>query len=209
MAKLNQRAGKRHPLMKPGIIGLRIGAIAALAIALGTAVTPNAPVWAQEQPVAPEANPPGDIPDSQVFIAYASPLGFSLEVPEGWARSDRSDGARFADKYDSVDVSSLAASSAPTTTTVRTNEAAALVKTGHAVKISAIKSMKLPAGNAVLIVYTSNSEPNAVTGKQIRLENNRYLFFKAGKIVTLDLSAPMGADNVDQWKLMSESFHWN
>jgi hypothetical protein len=69
--------------------------------------------------------------------------------------------------------------------------------------------MKLPAGNVVLIVYTSNSEPNAVTNRQIRLENNRYLFFKAGKIVTLDLSAPVGADNVDQWKLMAESFHWN
>ena len=197
--------------MKRRTIGFRIGAIAALATALGGPVTPNAPAtaWAQEQPVAPEANPPGDIPDSQVFITYVSPLGFSLKTPEGWARSDRPDGARFADKYDSVDVSSLAASSAPTAKTVQASEAVALVKTGHAVKISAIKSMKLPAGNVVLIVYTSNSEPNAVTNRQIRLENNRYLFFKAGKIVTLDLSAPVGADNVDQWKLMAESFHWN
>jgi hypothetical protein len=110
--------------MKPGIIGLRIGTIAALAIALGGSATLDAPAaWAQEQPVAPEANPPGDIPDSQVFVAYASPLGFSLKIPEGWARSNRPDGVRFADKYDSVDVSSLPASSAPTVETVRRNEA--------------------------------------------------------------------------------------
>ena len=88
-------------------------------------------------------------------------------------------------------------------------EALALVKTGRAVKIASIKSMKLPAGNVVLIAYTSNSRPNTVTGKQIRLDNNRYLFFNAGQLVSLDLSAPVGADNVDQWKLMSESFHWN
>lgn len=170
---------------------------------------PRSTAWAQEQPIAPETNPPGDIPDSQVFITYTSLLGFSLKVPEGWARSDRADGARFADKYDSVDLSAITVSSAPTVKTVRANEALVLVKTGRAVKIASIKSMKLPAGNVVLIAYTSNSEPNTVTGKQIRLDNNRYLFFNSGQLVSLDLSAPVGADNVDQWKLMSESFHWN
>ena len=164
--------------------------------------------WAQEQPVAPEANPPGDIPDSQVFITYASPLGFSLQVPEGWARSDRADGARFADKYDGVDVSLTTVSGAPTVKTVQQSEAPELVRTGHAVKIVSVKSVKLPAGDGVVIAYTSNSAPNAVTNKQIRLENNRYFYFSAGRLVTLDLSAPAGADNVDQWKLMSESFHW-
>ena len=51
-----------------------------------------------EQPLKPERNPPGDIPDNQVFIDYVSPLGFSLKVPEGWARRDTPDGASFADK---------------------------------------------------------------------------------------------------------------
>ena len=39
-----------------------------------------------ETPLAPEVNPPGDIPDSQAFILFKSPDGFSLKVPEGWAR---------------------------------------------------------------------------------------------------------------------------
>ena len=71
------------------------------------------------------------------------------------------------------------------------------------------RAKKLPAGNVVLIAYTSNSEPNIVTGKQIRLENNRYLFFYAGRLVTLDLSAPVGADNVDPWRTITNSFTWH
>ncbi len=178
------------------------------AIACLTLVLAFASAMAQEQPVAPEANPPGDIPDSQVFVAYTSQLGFLLSVPEGWARTDRADGAQFADKYDTVDISVASAPNQPTVQTVRASDVGVLEKTGRAVKIVSVKSVTLPAGKAVLIRYASNSAPNTVTGKQIRLENDRYLFFKAGRLATLDLSAPAGADNVDQWKLMSESFRW-
>ena len=59
------------------------------------------------------------------------------------------------------------------------------------------------------IVYTSDSEPNAVTDKQIRLENNCYLFEQAGREAALTFSAPAGADNADQWQLMARSFRWN
>src|SRR5262249_27554919 len=91
---------------------------------------------AQEQPVAPEVNPPGDIPDSQVFVAYTSPAGFSIKVPEGWARTERSDGAHFADKYGSVDIAVAPTPGAPTAQTVRKKEAAVLQKTGRAVRIA-------------------------------------------------------------------------
>lgn len=174
-----------------------------------TLVPMSSPATAQEQPVATEKNPPGDIPDSQVFILYRSSLGFSLKIPEGWARTDRTDGAAFVDKYDTVDVSVASAAVAPTAESAANNEAVALTKSARAVKVSAVEDVRLPAGPAVLIVYTSNSAPNAVTNKQIRLENNRYLYYHAGKLATLDLSAPAGADNVDQWKLMSDSFRWN
>ncbi|HQT96214.1 MAG TPA: hypothetical protein PK435_16435, partial [Thermoanaerobaculaceae bacterium] len=150
----------------------------------------------------------GDIPDSQVFVAYHSPLGFSLKVPEGWARTDRGDGAMFADKYNALDVALSSASAAPTTTSVTDHEAALLVTTGRAVKIGAVKSVKLRSGPAILIVYSSNSEPNPVTNRQLRLENNRYLIYRGGKLAAINLSAPLGADNVDQWKLISNSFQW-
>jgi len=181
-------------------------ATSACGLALSLATTGS---LAQEQPAATERNPPGDIPDSQVFILYRSPFGFSLKIPEGWARTDRTDGASFADKYDTVDVSIASAAVAPTAESAASNEVVALMKSARAVKVLAIKDVHLPAGAAVLIVYASNSAPNAVTNKQIRLENNRYLYYHAGKRAILDLSAPAGADNVDQWKLMSDSFHWN
>jgi hypothetical protein len=91
----------------------------------------------------------------------------------------------------------------------KTQQAFELVKTGRAVTIKAIKNVTLPTGPAVLIDFESNSEPNQVTNKQLRLESNRYLMFRNGKLATLDLSAPKGADNVDQWKLIAQSFHWN
>jgi hypothetical protein len=183
---------------------------ALLAVLAGNAVPILVAVAAaQEQPIAPEVNPPGDIPDSQVFVTFSSPAGFSIKIPEGWAMTERPDGARFADKYDSVDVLVAPAASAPTPERVRKEEAAILAKTGRAVRLSAIRRVTLPAGPAVLIVYTSNSEPNAVTDKQIRLENNRYLFYREGREAALSLSAPAGADNADQWQLMANSFRWN
>src|SRR5438128_9462248 len=76
---------------------------------------------AAEAPVAAEKNPPGDIPDSQVFIDYQSPLGFSLKVPEGWSRTDKPGGAVFADKYDSIEISIGSATVAPTAASVEAN----------------------------------------------------------------------------------------
>lgn len=182
----------------------------AFAVTLCLALTGTAmPTLAAEQPVAAEKNPPGDIPDTQVFIDYAAPQGFALKVPEGWARTDRADGASFVDKLDGVVVTISKADAAPTAAAARATYVPELEKTERAVKVTAVKSATLPAGKAVRIVYTSNSEPNAVTSRQVRLENERYLFFNDGKVVTLELYAPKGADNVDQWQLMSKSFRWN
>lgn len=79
---------------------------------------------------------------------------------------------------------------------------------GKAVKVAGVRAVKVSGGNAILISYTSDSEPNAVTNKQVRLENRRYLYFRSGKLAALDLYAPFGADNADQWRMMSQSFRW-
>jgi hypothetical protein len=187
-----------------------VGAVSAAALnpALTLAQAGNAPIPVQQQPVAPETNPPGDIPDSQVFVAYRSPLGFVLQVPEGWARSDLSNGVHFADKYNTIDVT-VSDGAAPTPATLANASLAALKKLDRAVRIADVKNVNLPAGAAVLIEYSSNSEPNPVTNKQIRLENNRYIFASESKAITLDLSAPFGADNIDQWQFMAQHFAWS
>ena len=170
--------------------------------------TANKPVT-QEKPLAPEVNPTGDIPDSQAFVNYVSQAGgYGLDTPEGWARTTNTGDVNFQDKLDGVQVTISNLSTPPTVQSVKANQVAELQKTGRAVTIKDIKQVKLQGEPALLIVYESNSEPDPVTSKQIRLENNSYLFYKNGKLATLRLWAPLGADNVDQWNRMSNSFKW-
>lgn len=161
-----------------------------------------------ETAIAPEKNPPGDIPDSQVFIVYSAD-SYALKVPEGWARTVTGPNVSFASKLDGVSVTLTPAATAPTMDWVKAQYVPDLIKAGRAVKVTAVSAETLPGGPAIRIDYTSNSEPNAVTMKQIRLENARYLFFKSSTLTALDLYAPAGADNVDQWQLMSRSFAWH
>jgi len=166
-------------------------------------------VTSTESAVAPEVNPVGDIPDSQAFVVYESKSGgYSLDVPEGWARSENGANVNFVGKLDGVGVTLTTAASAPTAATARDHEAKDIQQRGRAVQISDVKDVKLPSGPAVLIKFGSNSEPNAVTGKQLRQENETYLYFKNGREAALTLWAPQGADNVDQWQRMSKSFRW-
>ena len=160
-----------------------------------------------EVPVTPEVSPPGDIPDSQVFITYKSPAGFSIKVPEGWARKDDGSITIFANKYDLVALIATDLMSALDMAYAKQTLVPELQK-GRAVTIGKISNVSLKGGPAIKVTYTENSEPNAVTNKQIRLESERYYFSKNGKLVAVYLSAPLGADNVDQWQLMSSSFRW-
>jgi hypothetical protein len=169
----------------------------------------SSPLATPENPLAPETNPLGDIPDSQVFITYvASPGGYSLEVPEGWARSISGSDVRFVDKFDGVSVTLGPAASAPTAASAAQQEVAALAQTERAFTVGDVTDVKLPGGQAVRITATANSDPDPVTGKQVRLEEEIWLFYQNGTVASLQLWAPQGADNVDQWQRMVESFRW-
>jgi hypothetical protein len=187
------------------LVTVSVLATGALGVADAALIGPAA---AQETAVAPEKNPPGDIPDNQAFVQYTSPLGFRIMVPEGWSRVERADGARFSDKYNIIDLAVSKADQSPNAAAAKARGADELKTAGRAVEIKSVKDVKLKSGPAVVIAYASNSDPNPVTNKQIRLERERYLMFKNGTLVSLDLSAPLGADNADQWKLMSNSFQW-
>lgn len=162
-----------------------------------------------EKAVVPEKNPPGDIPDTQAFVRYASAEGgYALEVPEGWARRTNGADVTFINKLDGISVTVTGSSITPSAKTVGTNQAETLKKTGRAVTIKSIKEVTLAHGHAVFMMYESNSEPDPVTDKQVRLENETYIFYRAGKLVALRVWAPVGADNADQWKRISNSFGW-
>lgn len=167
-----------------------------------------APLPSRQAPLPAMPNPPGDIPDSQAFVTYQSPLGFALKAPEGWARRTDATGVTFSDRYGGVAVQLAPAPATPTPASVRTTRVAELSASPDAVEVSKVEALTLPAGPAVRIDYALNSAPNPVTGKAIRQEAAEILFWNAGRLATLTLTAPFGADNVDQWKLMQESFRW-
>lgn len=163
----------------------------------------------EEKPVAPEKNPIGDIPDNQAFVKYTSLQGgYEFVVPEGWARTTNGMNVTFIDKLDGIAVTIISSSKAPRADFVRANQAEKLKKTERAVEIKSIKNVKLASGPAVLMVYESNSEPDPITNKKVRLENNTYFYYENGKLAGLRLWAPVGADNVDQWERISNSFRW-
>jgi hypothetical protein len=152
-----------------------------------------------------EKNPPGDIPDDQIFVPYTSSVGgYSLKIPEGWARSEKGTDVNFTDKLDGIAVIVDAVAATPTATDV----IGRLSKAERGFKIGGTKQITLPAGQALQIKYESESEPGQVTNKRIHLEDEAYVFHKNGKMAILILWAPAGADNADQWKLISESFRW-
>jgi hypothetical protein len=122
---------------------------------------------------AAEKNPPGDIPDDQVFVAYTSPAGgYSLKVPEGWARTEKGSDVGFIDKFDGIAVIVDTVCTAPTTKDVIDK----LQKAEREFKVVSTKQIRLPAGPALLIKYESESEANPVTNKRIHLEDEAYAF---------------------------------
>ena len=157
-------------------------------------------------PNAPEIVAPGDIPDNQAFIAYQAAGGFSVKVPEGWARTDiASDHVSFSDKYNTVDVSWKPA------TTALTEAAATAAIEGAGFPgftLSKVSTVTRSAGTATRVMYQRTSDPNAVTGKRVVLEVEQYEFWRGGTAATLTLSGAKGADNVDPWRIVTDGFAW-
>jgi hypothetical protein len=134
--------------------------------------------------------------------------GFEIRYPEGWAKTTTSSSVSFVDKLNGIQVSWQAASAAPTVSSARSNDIPQLQQTVRAFKFEQLQAKTLPGGPAVLIRYQENSEPNTVTGKQYRLDVLRFELFKNGREAFITLSSPVGADNVDPWRVVSESFKW-
>lgn len=56
--------------------------------------------------------------------------------------------------------------------------------------------------------YSRLTAPDPVTGKRLRLVVDRYEYGRGGKVAVLDLATPEGVDNVDAYRLISQSFKW-
>jgi hypothetical protein len=158
---------------------------------------------------ATEVNPAGDIPDSQVYVAYTlASGGYSVKVPEGWARAASGGAVAFTDHYNTVRLDAVPASSAPTVASARSAEVPAIEARESHVTIGGVTTAQRTAGTAILITYHADSPPDPVTGKVARLAVERYELWRGGTEAILTLSGPVGADNVDPWRTITDSFRW-
>jgi hypothetical protein len=176
-----------------------------------TAAPPTTPAAAPSTAApARDVNPPGDIPDNQVFVPFNdASRTFTVSVPEGWARADNGAGASFTDKYNAVRIDRVAAPVAPTMESARATDVPAILQAASNAAIGSVTAVRRAAGPAVLITYQADSPVNAVTGKVARLDVERYEFWNAGTEAVLTLSGPVGADNVDPWRTVTDSLRWS
>lgn len=162
-----------------------------------------------EAAIAPEVSPPGDIPDNQAFVTYTSAAGgYTVAMPEGWARQEAGADVTFVDKLHRFSVEVGCARAAPSVNSAIAQDAVNLAARMAAFELVEVTAVDLPAGPAVLIRYRMNSAPDDVTGKQIRLDVDRYELFKDGRLASISLAAPAGSDNVDVSNQVARSFQW-
>ncbi|MGX4691559.1 hypothetical protein [Streptomyces sp. JNUCC 63] len=163
-------------------------------------------------PAPTESNPPGDIPDNQAYVTFRPTgdtfTGFTVKVPEGWARTSQKDTTVFTDKLNTVRITATTASTAPTVGSVTHTVVPQL--RAHVANFAAPKVSEVTrhAGRVVLLTYQGDSAKDPVTGKAVRDAFERYAFYRSGHEVDLTLSGPVNADNVDPWRVISNSFTW-
>jgi len=160
-------------------------------------------------PNAPEVNPAGDIPDNQVFVRYSPPGGqLTVKVPEGWARIGRGGTVTFTDKLNSIRMETKAASAAPTVASARQAELPTIQAASRRFKPGNVTQVRRAAGAALLLTYKADAPADPVTGKVVHDAVERYEFWRGGTEAILTLAGPVGADNVDPWRIVTDSFRW-
>jgi hypothetical protein len=199
--------GRRRP--RTALISL----VAALAVGVaacgGSSSSSGGSAAKPVNPNGPEVSPSGDIPDNQAYVAYRPPGGgYSVKVPEGWARSTSGRGVAFTDKLNTIQMQATPASAPMSVARALRSEVPRLARTEQGFQAGKVSMVSRTAGRATRITYLADSRPDPVTGKVRRNAVERYVFFHGGRDVVLTLSGPKGADNVDPWKIVTDSVRW-
>jgi hypothetical protein len=141
-------------------------------------------------------------------VAYSpSPGQYQVKVPEGWARTVSPAAVFFTDKLNIISIWTAKAA-APTVASARAVEVPAIRHPLHGFALTGVSTVSRPAGTAVLIRYSADSQPDPVTGKVYKDTFERYEFYRNGTEAVVLLGGPAGADNVDPWRTVTSSFRW-
>ena len=132
----------------------------------------------------------------------------TIKVPEGWAQSDTADGVSFTDKLNTIQLVVLDASQQPTEDTVKSDDLPQLQRSLSNFSGGEVASVDRAGSTAILATYEADGPKDEVTGKTVTDAFERYVYFKDGIEAVLILSGPTGADNVDPWRLVSDSLRW-
>jgi hypothetical protein len=158
---------------------------------------------------APESNSAGDIPDTQVFVPFTPPTKlFTVSVPEGWAQTTDGVATVFTDKLNAVRIEMRPALVPLTPDVIRQQELPRIQSSSPGYRFGAISVVQRKSGPVFLVTYQATSPPNEVTGKSGVDAVERYEFWRDGHEAILTLSGPLGADNVDPWRTITDSLQW-
>jgi hypothetical protein len=195
--------------MKHHVTGALIAAAVLGAAGCGGSSSPAGGSSAPTGPNAPEVNPAGDIPDDQAYVAYTPPGGgYSVKVPEGWSRTSSGGAVTFTDKLNFIRVESVRARRPPTVSSIESTAIQKLAQSVKGFRAGSVSVVSRHAGRGVRITYLADAPANAVTARTSRDAVERYVFFHAGKDVVLTLTGPKGADNVDPWRIVTDSLRF-
>lgn len=158
---------------------------------------------------APESNPVGDIPDTQAFVPFTPPGDlFTVSVPEAWARTTDGAATIFTDKANTVRIETAVRADAPNTESVAVDELPAIAASTAGYRPAVVNTVQRKAGLVIVITYQGDSAADPVTGKTRTDTFERYDYWRSGHEVILTLSGPVGADNVDPWRTITDSLQW-
>lgn len=199
----------RFPALLVGVAGAT--AMVVLGACSSPAQQPSQPATSSAAAAAQpsEYNPPGDIPDDQAFVTYtAADGGYSLKYPEGWARTAEANSVVFADKFNSITLTPHDGVYQPTEDFAKTVELPEIAAATDGFTAGSVSTVQRSAGPAVLVTYQRQSAPSPVTGTTVTQDVQRYEFAKGVRGVVITLASPAGSDNVDPWRIVTDSFTW-
>lgn len=198
--------GKRSVYTAVGAVMLPLGAATILlwplAGAAHAASTPRAAQLARPAAGAPG----GDIPDSAVYLRYTA-RGFTVEYVEGWLQTAAAHGVTFSDKDSSVLVELRPRLGGDLSAYVQKTDLSRLTHT-PGFRREGLARDAIGGYRTVRLTYRGQSAPDAVTGKTVALQVDRYYVQGPRALAVLTLATPLGVDNADGFRRIAHSFRF-